>query len=132
MNFVSRRTVFFTFACLLVGGCLSVCPQPASAQSTAPIFRLNYAWGYTSLANVRGGIERWPVATVRLNPDHTMDGIGSTVRPGIGTWAMNGSTLTLTFSLSVYTGTLQTDGSYNGSMVNTNNWCGVWKGRFIQ
>ena len=128
---VSRRSCISLAACLFVGAWLTAFAAPASAQVTSQTFKLRYAWSYTSLSQVRGGIDKWPLATFQLRSDGT---ISTLTQSNVGTWSLIGSQITLNFAFnngsSTYIGTRQTDGSFNGSMTNGNGMFGVWKGSF--
>ena len=133
IHFVSvyRRGFISLVACLCVAACLASFTEQASAQVTSQTFKLRYAWSYTSLSQVRGGIDRWPQATFQLNSNGT---INTLTQSNVGTWSLVGPQITMNFAFnngsSTYIGTRQTDGSFNGSMISGTGMVGVWKGSY--
>lgn len=106
--------------------------SPALAQSYPKTFKLNYAWSYRDVSQVPN-IDQWPQATLKLNRNGSVDGYSEytgNLTPNIGTWVQRSGRITFTFPSATYTGQRQQDGSYNGTMTNTNGWYGAWKGRF--
>ena len=128
-----RRGLLSLVMYVLAGACFTAYAEPASAQVTSQTFKLNYAWTYTSLSQVRGGIEKWPSATMKLNSNGTIS--GGTSQTTVGTWTLVGPQITMIFVSNnggaTYIGTRQTDGSFNGSMTSISGMVGVWKGRFL-
>lgn len=128
---VSRRGFFSLIVYFCVAACFAVFTEQTSAQVTSQTFKLRYAWSYTSLSQVRGGIDKWPQATFQLNSNGT---ISTLTQSNVGTWSLVGPQITLNFAFnngsSTYIGTRQTDGSFNGSMISGNGMVGVWKGSF--
>ena len=125
---------------LVVGLVLGVSSSSEAGNRPKPprTFELTYAWTLTDVNQITSG---WPTATLILNGDGSIDLFSPSTGEfhyDVGTYIEGRHGRTIEFHLlnnTVYTGTLQTDGWYDGTMISgaptTLGLTGVWTGRFV-
>ncbi|MFO0902980.1 MAG: hypothetical protein U0939_08280 [Pirellulales bacterium] len=130
------RTTLWAFlaAMLLLPGSST---EARSRPRPPRTFELIYAWSLTDVNDIVPG---WPEATLILYDNGTLDvfdGGSGEFWPNAGTYVEGRRGRTIEFDLNggtVYSGRLQTDGWYDGTMISgspsTAGLTGVWTGRF--
>ncbi len=107
----------------------SATPPPKQTR----FFDMVYCWGADSIDD----IDIWcPCAELTLHSNGRFDAFDcmtGTSESDVGDWWTKKGGKTITFELdngTLYTGTLQADGSYFGTMTGYLGNTGVWQGRF--